>query len=138
MCRNRYGQMKYNLETGSHTVYALQYHFVTVTKYRADILTDERLERVAEVAHEIAEDFEADIKNVDGGTDHVHILFTTKPTTNLTKFINSLKGVTSRRIRKEYPEVKDRLEDAFWQPGYFLTTTGQVSIDVLMDYVENQ
>ncbi|MBX0298321.1 IS200/IS605 family transposase, partial [Haloarcula nitratireducens] len=67
--------MKSYLQSGSHTVYALRYHFVTVTKYRADILTDERLERVAEVAHEIAEDFEADIKNVDGGTDHVHILF---------------------------------------------------------------
>ena len=130
--------MEYHLQSGSHTVYALHYHFVTVTKYRADILTDERLERMAEVAHEIAEDFEADIQNVDGGTDHVCILFTTKPTTNLTKFINSLKGVTSRRVRKEYPEVKDRLEDAFWQPGYFLATTGQVSIDVLMDYVENR
>ncbi|MFB6235863.1 MAG: IS200/IS605 family transposase [Halopenitus sp.] len=130
--------MEYHLQSGSHTVYALQYHFVTVTKNRTDILTDKRLERVAEVTHEIAEDFEADIKNVDGGTDHVHILFTTKPTTDLTKFINSLKGVTSRRIRQEYPEVKERLEDAFWQPGYFLATTGQVSIDVLMDYVENQ
>jgi putative transposase len=130
--------MEYHLQSGSHTVYALQYHFVTVTKYRADILTDERLERVAEVAHEIAEDFEADIKNVDGGADHVHILFRTKPTTDLTKFINSLKGVTSRRIRQEYPEVKDRLEDAFWQPGYFLATTGQVSINVLMDYVDDQ
>ena len=111
---------------------------MTVTKYRADILTDERLERVAEVAYEIADDFKADIQNVDGGTNHVRILFTTKPTTDLTKFINSLKGVTSRRIRKEYPDVKDRLEDAFWQPGYFLATTGQVSIDVLMNYVENQ
>ena len=48
---------------------------MTVTKYRADILTDERLERVAEIAHTIADDFEAEIKNVDGGTDHVHILF---------------------------------------------------------------
>ncbi|AQL44836.1 IS200/IS605 family transposase (plasmid) [Halorientalis sp. IM1011] len=130
--------MESHLQSGSHTVYALQYHFVTVTKYRADILTDERLERVAEVVHEIAEGFEADIKNVDGGTDHVHILFTTKPTTDITKFINSLKGVTSRRIRQEYPEVKQTLEDAFWQPGYFLATTGQVSIGVLMDYVENQ
>ena len=76
--------------------------------------------------------------NLDGGSDHVHILFTTEPTTDLTKFINSLKGVTSRRIRQEYPEVKQTLEDAFWQPGYFLATTGQVSIDVLMEYVENQ
>jgi REP element-mobilizing transposase RayT len=65
---------------------------VTVTKYRADILTDERLERVAEVAHEIADDFEAVIQNVDGGTDHVHILFTTKPTTDLTKFIKIQAG----------------------------------------------
>jgi len=38
---NQYGQLKYNLEKGSHTVHALQCHFVTVTKYRADILTDE-------------------------------------------------------------------------------------------------
>ena len=61
-----------------------------------------------------------------------------KPTTNLTKFINSLKGVTSRRVRTEFPEVTQTLEDAFWQPGYFLATTGQVSIDVLMDYVDDQ
>ena len=54
---------------------------MTVTKYRADILTDERLERVAEIAHDIADDFEAEITNVDGGSDHVHILFRTKPTT---------------------------------------------------------
>jgi len=77
-------------------------------------------------------------QGVNERTDHVHILFGTKPTTDLTKFINSLKGVTSRRIRSEFPEVKQTLEDAFWQPGYFLATTGQVSIDVLMDYVDGQ
>jgi putative transposase len=104
--------MKYNLETGSHTVYALQYHFVTV--------------------------FGVNIQNVNGGSDHVHILFTAKPTTDLTKFINSLKGVTSRKIRDENPEVRQALDKAFWQPGYLLATTGQVSIDVLMKYVEEQ
>jgi len=81
--------MKYNLETGSHTVYALQYHFVTVTKYRADLLTDEIAERVGEIASDISEDFGVNIQNVNGGSDHVHILFTAKPTTDLTKFINS-------------------------------------------------
>jgi len=65
--------MEDHLQTGPHTVYALQYHFVTVTKYHADTLTDERLERVAQIAYDIADDFEAEIKNVDGGTDHVHI-----------------------------------------------------------------
>lgn len=130
--------MKYNVETGSHTVYALQYHFVTVTKYRADVLTDEITERIAEVTNDTADRFDVSIQNVNGGSDHVHILFTATPTTELSKFINSLKGVSSRRVRDEYPAVKQTLADALWQPGYFLATTGQVSIDVLMEYVEDQ
>lgn len=71
--------MKYNLEKGSHTVYALQYYFVTVTKYRADILTDEIAERIGEIASDISEDFGVSIQNVNGGSDHVHILFTGSP-----------------------------------------------------------
>lgn len=130
--------MKYNLQTGSHTVYALQYHFVTVTKYRATILTEEIAERIGEIANELSEDFGVKIQNVNGGADHIHILFTAKPTTDMTKFINSLKGVTSRKVRSEYPEVKQTLKDSFWKPGYFLASTGQVSIGVLMDYVEDQ
>jgi putative transposase len=130
--------MKYNLQTGSHTVYALQYHFVTVTKYRATILTDDINERIGEIANDVAGDFGVEIQSVNGGNDHVHILFTAKPTTDLTKFINSLKGVSSRRIRSERSEVKQTLPDSFWQPGYFLASTGQVSIDVLMGYVEDQ
>jgi len=61
--------MKYNLEKGSHTVYALQYHFVTVTKYRSDILTDEIAERLGEIASDIAADFGVNIQNVNGGSD---------------------------------------------------------------------
>ncbi|RRJ27485.1 IS200/IS605 family transposase [Halocatena pleomorpha] len=130
--------MKYNLQTGSHTVYALQYHFVTVTKYRATVLTNDICERIGEIANDLSEDFGVSIQSVNGGQDHVHVLFTAKPTTDMTKFINSFKGVSSRKIRKEYPEVKQVLEDSFWQPGYFLATTGQVSVDVLMEYVEEQ
>ena len=136
---NQRGQMEYNLETGSQTVYAPQYHFVTVTKHRADILVDEIAERIGEIASDIFEDFGVSIQSVNGGSDHVHILFTAKPTTDLTKFINSVKSVTSRKICDENPEVRQALDSAFWQPGYFhTTTTGQVSIDVLIEYVEDQ
>ncbi len=58
--------MKYNLETGPHTVYALQYHFVTVTKYRADLLTDEIAERIGGIVSDISEDFGVNIQNVNG------------------------------------------------------------------------
>jgi putative transposase len=132
--------MEFHLQSGSHTVDALQYHIVAVTKCRFDILTEERLERVAEVAHEIANGSESDIMNADGSTDHVHLLFTTKPTTHITKFINSVKGVTSRRIWQEYAdELKTELwGDSFWNNSYCLIPTGQVSLDVLKQYVEDQ
>jgi len=134
----RQGQVKYNLETGSHTVYALQFHFVTVTKYRRDVLTDDITERIGEIANDLANDFGVEIQSVNGGGDHVHVLFTSKPTTTLTKFFNSFKGVSSRYVREEFPETKRSIENGLWQPGYFVASTGQVSIDVLMEYVEEQ
>jgi putative transposase len=51
-----------------------------------------------------------------------------------------LKGHTSREIRKTHKDfLKDKLwGDAFWSPSYFLATTGNVTIDILKAYVENQ
>ena len=74
------------------------------------------------------------------GEDHIHILFRAKPTLDIPKFINLLKGRTSRELRKNYKEfLKDKLwGDSFWSPSYFLATTGNVTIDILKEYIENQ
>ncbi len=68
------------------------------------------------------------------------MLFRCKPTLDMTKFINVLKGNSSRKIREMYKDfLKDKLwGDAFWSPSYFLATTGNVTLDVLKEYVENQ
>jgi putative transposase len=60
--------------------------------------------------------------------------------TELTKLINSLKGVTSRILRKEFSnELKDILwGDSFWSDSYCLITTGQTTLDQLKKYVETQ
>jgi len=62
------------------------------------------------------------------------------PTTDLAKFINVLKGASARRIRNEYGDhIEDKLwDDSFWADSYCLISTGQVSLDVLKEYVENQ
>jgi putative transposase len=71
--------------------------------------------------------------------DHLHILFTTTPTTNLSNVVNVIKGVTARRLRQEFPQTKEFLwGDSFWSDSYFIASTGQVSLDVLMQYVESQ
>jgi len=94
--------------------------------------------------HEIicgfADNYGVELTNLDGEDDHVHILFRAKPTTDLVKFINTVKGATARRIRNEYAdELKtDLWGDSFWNDSYCLISTGQVSLDMLKQYVDNQ
>jgi putative transposase len=71
--------------------------------------------------------------------DHIHILFASKPQIQVSKFVNSIKSVSSRMLFKEFPEIKGKLWNGIlWSPSYFLATTGQVTLDVLKRYVENQ
>lgn len=88
---------------------------------------------------EIASKFDVQVIEQETDLDHIHVLFASKPSVTLSKFINSLKSVTSRMIRKEFPEVKkDLWKDKFWSPSYFLASVGQVTLDDVKKYVENQ
>ena len=100
-----------------------------------EIITD-----VKTIIENIAKDFDVEIVEQECGIDHVHILFRAKPTLDIPKFINLLKGRSSREIRKKYKDfLADKLcGDNFWSPSYFLSTTGNVTIDILKQYVENQ
>ena len=71
---------------------------------------------------------------------NIYILFRAKPTLDITKYVNLLKGSSSRNIRKKHKNfLKDKLwGDHFWSPSYFLATTGNVTIDILREYVESQ
>ena len=132
--------MEYDLDSGSHSTYSLHYHLILTTKYRRGVLTEERTAFIGEVVSGFADNYGVEVTNFNGGDDHLHILFRAKPTTNLVKFINTLKGATARRVRNEYEdELKSELwGDSFWTDSYCLISTGQVSLDVLMEYVENQ
>ena len=132
--------MIYNLDRGSHSVYSLHYHFVQCIKYRRKVLCDPKLvDFLKTKIHNISETYEVEVLNIECDKDHFHMIFTSKPTLDIPKYINTIKTITSREIRKEFPEVKLLLwEDTFWSRSYFLATTGQVTLDVLKKYVESQ
>lgn len=131
--------MRYNTDRGSHAIYSIQFHYVCCVKYRREVLDKEVSDRLKEVNLDIAEKFGIKIIEQETDKDHIHILFESKPQTQVSKFINSMKSVSSRYIRKEFPEIKEKLwKDSFWSRSYFLASTGQVSLDVLKNYVENQ
>lgn len=132
---------KYNFDKSSHSVYSLQYHLIIVVKYRQKAFrTNKIMERTKELTKQIAEKFDCEILNQECDIDHIHIIIKCKPQTELTKLINSLKGVTSRILRKEFAEeLKDILwGESFWSDSYCLITTGQTTLEQLKKYVESQ
>ena len=131
--------MKYNTNKGSHSVYCIQFHYVACIKYRRNILNNKISERLKEINKSVAEHFGIDIIEQETDKDHIHILFSSKPQIEISKFVNSLKSVSARVLFREFPEIKKQLwKGHLWSPSYFLATTGQVTLDILKRYVENQ
>ena len=131
--------MKYRKDKGSHAVYTLQFHYVCTVKYRRKVLDEEVSSRLFEINRAVADGFGIQIIEQNVDKDHIHILFSSKPQVCLSRFIHSLKSTSSRLLRKEFPPIKQALwADAFWSPSYFLASTGEVTLDVLKEYVQNQ
>ena len=131
---------KYAFDKSAHAVYTLNYHLIQCVKYRRQVLIDERIvNNLKERTRKIAELYGIQIINQECDKDHTHILFAATPQTELVKFINNLKGATSKAIQHQYPEVKKMLwKGVFWSPSYCLITTGQTTLSQLKKYVDGQ
>ena len=53
----------------------------------------------------VGEDFGCEPVEFNGETEHVHLLVNFPPTVALSRLVNSLKGVSSRRLRQEFPDL---------------------------------
>jgi len=131
---------KYIWDKNKHSVYALHYHLIICVKYRQKAFTNDKIiDRLKQIIENISEKFDVIITNQETDVDHIHILLKCKPQTELIKYINSLKGVSSRLLRQEFPELKKILwGEHFWSPSYCIITTGQFTLDKLKKYVESQ
>src|ERR1022692_3819100 len=125
----------------SNAVFSLFYHLIVVVKYRRKFfLNPELVSFLKDTIIEISSKNEVEIIEQECDSDHIHILFKSKPTLDITKYINTLKGVSSRKIREAHKDfLQDKLwGDHFWSPSYFLATSGNVSLEILKNYIETQ
>ncbi|MCK9879131.1 IS200/IS605 family transposase [Frankia sp. Ag45/Mut15] len=129
-----------NVRTGRHCVFALHAHLVFVTKYRHRVFDDQHLTRLEEIMRMVCGDFEVELVEFNGERDHVHLLVNFPPKVALSRLVNSLKGVSSRRMRQEFPELAQHYWRAnrLWSGSYFAGSVGGAPLDVLRRYIEDQ
>ena len=132
--------MSNDLRRGRHVVYNLHVHLVFVAKYRRKVFTKEILDDMRGIFESVCTDFEAQLVDFDGENDHVHLLVNYPPKVSISKLVNSLKGVSSRMIRKKnYPSIHEKLwGGALWSPSYFAGSCGGAPITIIRQYIEQQ
>ena len=129
-----------DIRTGRHCVFMLHVHLVFVTKYRRGVFTKKILEDLKGIFAEVCKNFEANLEEFDGEDDHVHLLVTYPPKMTISHLVNSLKGVSSRLIRKkDYPSIRGKLwGKSLWSPSYFAGSCKGAPLSVLKQYIESQ
>ena len=129
-----------NYKSHWHCVYNLKYHLVLVTKYRKKCFTQAILLRLEKIIKELCTKWEVECLEFGGEDDHIHLLLEMHPNIMPGKFINNLKTVTSRLIRKEFCQ---HLSNYYWKPvlwtrAYCLISAGGAPLSIIKEYIQKQ
>lgn len=98
------------------------------------------MSRLEAIFKDICLKWECELKEFNGEADHVHLLIDINPKVLISSFVNNLKTVSSRRIRKEFPEqcAKFYRKAVFWKIGYFVSSTGGANLETVKRYIQQQ
>ena len=125
---------------GRHCTFNLHVHLVFVTKYRRGVFTKTILSELNTIFDNVCRDFESQLIEFNGEDDHVHLLVSYPPKVAVSALVNSLKGVSSRLLRKNhYPSVRSKLwGNSLWSPSYFAGSCGGAPLTIIRQYIEQQ
>ena len=127
------------LQSNNHSVFALYYYLILVVKYRRKVIDDKISARLREIFEYIAPKYAIKVEEWGHDIDHVHVMFAAQPKSELSKFINAYKSASSRLIKKEFPQIRQKLwKEYFWSQSFCLLTTGGVTIEVIRKYIQSQ
>lgn len=122
----------------SHTVFYHRYHIVWITKYRFKVLQGNLRIRVREIIAQVADQLGIKIVNGVLSSDHVHVFVEIPPHLSVSNFVKIAKGRSSRKIQQEFPDVRKKYWGChFWGRGFFSSTSGNVTDDIINNYIDN-
>ena len=122
-------------------VYHTAYHIVWIPKYRKSILVKKVAKRLETLIHEIANKYGFEILAPEIMPDHIHLFVSAHPKFAPATLVKLFKGITARKLFKEFPELKKKLRKKlrgghFWIPSYYVGTAGNVSAETIRRYIE--
>lgn len=127
------------LDNNNHSVFAMYYHLVLCVKYRRKVFDDTISEYARSIFERLAPDYNITLLEWNHDVDHVHIMFKAQPNSALSKFINAYKSASSRLIKRDYPQIREKLwKEYFWSQSFCLLTTGGAPMEVIRKYIETQ
>ena len=130
-------EFKVRYKSNNNVVYSCKYHVIWCPKYRRPVLVDQIEYRLKEIIQDIANNHDSEILELEVMPDHVHLLVEVDPQYGVHKLIKSMKGVSSRTLRAEFPALKSRLP-TLWSNSYFVSTVGGAPLEIVKQYIENQ
>ena len=127
------------LKSTSHTKYDLRYHFVLTLKYRKRVLAGKAKDRIEGMIRFAAQINDWEIYELAIQQDHVHLCLSASPKWSPSMIRNKIKGGTSKKIRKLFPNLDEVYwGSTFWADGYLVKTVGEVTDKVISNYVKDQ
>lgn len=132
---------KQQLKQLNHCTFNLNYHLVLVTKYRRKCITATMLHRLKIICEKLAQKWECELLEFNGEADHLHLLLSLNPKGAPSVFVNNLKTVSSRLIRKEFSEYLKNIywkDPVFWSRTYCILSCGGAPLSVIKQYIEQQ
>jgi putative transposase len=128
-----------DIRRGRHCIFKMHVHLVFVAKYRRKVFDGDAVQRLRVIFGNVCSDFDAHLIEMDGEDDHVHLLVEYPPKVAVSVLVNSLKGVSSRLLRKDRPDIRDRYwKGVLWSPSYFASSCGGAPISIIRQYIEQQ
>lgn len=121
-------------------VYDFNFHLVWVTKYRKQVFTtDEKSSAMKKILKDIAERNGIEIANMEVMPDHVHMMISFPPKMTPASVVKSFKGGSAKQWFIQFPDTKKQLWGGhLWSPSYFMSTLGNVSKEVVAQYIDSQ
>jgi putative transposase len=128
-----------NYRSSAHTRFDIKYHFVWTTKYRKSVLTGQVAIRLRELVREVCRTNDIEILQGHVSRDHVHILVSAPPNMSASKIMQYIKGKSSRKLMMEFRHLNKQFWGRhIWARGYFVATSGNVTDEVVQEYIRLQ